>query len=115
MNKAIIIASLITWGAIIISYLITHKGEYRKKRRRQEREGYECGIEIIEEKKGIETQERIKIEYFYIAIIFLIFDLEILLIIPGITKISVFTYWMVIIIIYVISLGVIYEYKKKII
>jgi len=82
---------------------------------------YECGFEPVEEKPGIETRERFYIKFYIIAIIFLIFDLEAILLYPFTTILShhlffgfslfvpflVFLIFMVVLI-----LGLIYEYKK---
>lgn len=43
---------------------------------------YECGFEPIEEKPGIETRERYYIKFHIVAVIFLIFDLEAILLYP---------------------------------
>lgn len=82
---------------------------------------YECGFEPIEEKPGIETRERYYIKFHIVAVIFLIFDLEAILLYPFTTILfhnlslgldlllpfSVFFIFMVFLI-----LGLFYEYKK---
>lgn len=82
---------------------------------------YECGFEPIEEKPGIETRERFYIKFYIIAIIFLIFDLEAILLYPFTTIIfnnlfyglSFFVPFIVFLIfMFVLILGLIYEYKK---
>ena len=82
---------------------------------------YECGFEPIEEKPGIETRERYFIKFHIVAVIFLIFDLEAILLYPFTTIIynnisvgldfllplSVFFLFMSFLI-----LGLLYEFKK---
>lgn len=90
---AIILSSLL----IIVSYLISHKSSYpvslglvsdESERRSQ----YECGLEPFEEKIGIETRERFYIKFYIIGILFLIFDLETLLLYPFTLVPSCFNY-----------------------
>lgn len=82
---------------------------------------YECGFEPIEEKPGIETRERYFLKFHIVAVIFLIFDLEAILLYPFTTIIynnlsigldfflplCVFFLFMSFLI-----LGLVYEYKK---
>lgn len=82
---------------------------------------YECGFEPIEEKPGIETRERYYIKFHIVAVIFLIFDLEAILLYPFTTilynnlsiglslllPICVFFIFM-----FFLILGLFYEYKK---
>lgn len=82
---------------------------------------YECGFEPIEEKPGIETRERYFIKFHIVAVIFLIFDLEAILLYPFTTimynnlsigldfflPLCVFFLFMSFLI-----LGLVYEYKK---
>lgn len=82
---------------------------------------YECGFEPIEEKPGIETRERYYIKFHIVAVIFLIFDLEAILLYPFTTilynnfslglnlllPINVFFIFM-----FFLILGLFYEYKK---
>ena len=82
---------------------------------------YECGFEPVEEKPGIETRERFYIKFYIIAIIFLIFDLEAILLYPFTTilyhhlffGLSLFVPFVVFLVFMaVLILGLIYEYKK---
>ncbi len=83
----IITAVIISFLVIILSYLISHKTAYPVELGISgdsgERESqFECGIEPQEEELGKETRERIYIKFYIIAIIFLIFDIESLLLYP---------------------------------
>lgn len=128
---AIILSSLL----IIVSYLISHKNSYpvslgivsdESERRSQ----YECGLEPFEEKIGIETRERFYIKFYIIGILFLIFDLETLLLYPftlvpssfnydlsfytitGISFIKPFITFLIFI--SLLLLGLFYEYRKNV-
>lgn len=92
----IIIAISISIILILISYLLTHKTTYPRKvsilmggvgggnnKEEESKSQYECGIELFEEKIGRETRERFYIKFYIIAIIFLIFDLESILLYPA--------------------------------
>lgn len=80
----IIIASLL----ILISYTISHKNTYpitftNVNDESERRSQYECGLEPFEEELGKETRERFYIKFYIIGILFLIFDLETLLLFPA--------------------------------
>lgn len=82
---------------------------------------YECGFEPIEEKPGIETRERYYIKFHIVAVIFLIFDLEAILLYPftiiyynnysiGNNLLIPFTVFFIFMIFLI--LGLFYEFKK---
>jgi NADH-quinone oxidoreductase subunit A len=82
---------------------------------------YECGLEPIEEKPGIDTRERYFIKFHIVAVIFLIFDLEAILLYPFTTLIfqyfsSDINYLLPFIIFFLflffLILGLFYEFKK---
>lgn len=93
MTIMIIIAIIISIVLITISYLLTHKATYPRKVsvlkggagggnniEEESRSQYECGIEILEGPRG---REKFYIKFYIIAIIFLIFDLESVLLYPA--------------------------------
>jgi len=94
MERIIVVATIVSIGLILISYMLTHKRAYPRKIsilmggagggnniEEESRSQYECGIELFEEKK--ETREKFYIKFYIIAIIFLIFDLESILLYPA--------------------------------
>lgn len=114
---------------IVLSYILSHRTAYpiplgvvsdETERRSQ----YECGIEPFEEELGIETRERFYMKFYIIAIIFLIFDLESLLLYP--ITVTIFpliytsspllykAYITFLIFMYILVLGLVYEYNKKV-
>ncbi len=86
---------------------------------------YECGFEPIEEKPGIETRERYYIKFHIVAVIFLIFDLEAILLYPfttifnnyfehpsGIGSLFFLPFSIFFIFLFFLILGLFYEFKK---
>lgn len=79
----VIIATGISVVIIGINYIITHRTTDTMLTVEEERRSqYECGIETFEEEIGKETRERFHIKFYVLGIIFLIFDLESLLLFP---------------------------------
>ena len=73
-----IIISIIMCFFLIISTYILNKRSYDNEKLSQ----YECGLENFEEELTLETREKFYIKFYIIAIIFLIFDLESILLYP---------------------------------
>jgi NADH:ubiquinone oxidoreductase subunit 3 (subunit A) len=118
MSLMILISLAISIGVIFGTFLLNKfSTAYAVEKLTQ----YECGFEPIEEKPGIETRERFYIKFYIIAIIFLIFDLEAILLYPFTTILahqlffgfSLFVPFVVFLVfMLVLVLGLIYEYKK---
>lgn len=114
-----IIISIIIAIAIILGTFILNK--FTSSSTVEKLSQYECGFEPIEEKPGIETRERYYIKFHIVAVIFLIFDLEAILLYPFTTIIyenisigeniilalNVFYIFLIFLIV-----GLFYEYKK---
>ena len=114
---------------ISISFLLSHRSSYPVQLGVVGDEGerksqYECGIEPFEEELGVETRERFFLKFYIIGIIFLIFDLESLLLYPitvilynqVTTSVDIYKVYIVFIIFMaILVLGLIYEYRKKVI
>ncbi len=118
MSLMILISLAISIGVIFGTFLLNKfSTAYAVEKLTQ----YECGFEPVEEKPGIETRERFYIKFYIIAIIFLIFDLEAILLYPFTTilyhhlffGLSLFVPFVVFLVFMaVLILGLIYEYKK---
>jgi NADH-quinone oxidoreductase subunit A len=113
MSLMIIVSITISIGIIIGTYFLNKLASESTVEKLSQ---YECGFEPIEEKPGIETRERYYIKFHIVAVIFLIFDLEAILLFPFTTiyfqnmtnlSINVFFIFMIVLI-----LGLIYEFKK---
>jgi len=93
-------------GANFMSNLISHKSDNPAKR-----EPYECGIETIGP-----TWVQFKVGYYLFAILFLIFDVEMIFMVPwAVVFKTVGTVALVEILVFLIilGLGLLYAYKKR--
>jgi len=113
MSLMIIVSICISIGIILGTYYLN---KYTTMSTVEKLSQYECGFEPIEEKPGIDTRERYFIKFHIVAVIFLIFDLEAILLFPFTTlyfqdlsflSLNVFYIFMIILI-----LGLTYEFKK---
>ena len=71
---------------------------------------YECGFEPFDEARG-----RFDIRFYLVAILFIIFDLEIAFLFPwAITlgKIGLYGFWSMMVFLAVLTVGFLYEWKK---
>ena len=112
-----IIISIIISIAIILGTFILNK--FTSSSALEKLSQYECGFEPIEEKPGIETRERYYIKFHIVAVIFLIFDLEAILLYPFTTILFqnmseniVIAFNVFYIFLIFLILGLFYEYKK---
>jgi len=72
--------------------------------------GYECGFEPFDDARG-----RFDIRFYLVAILFIIFDLEVAFLIPwaiNLKAIGQFGFWSMMIFLLVLTVGFIYEWKK---
>jgi len=93
-------------GANFLSNLISHKSDNPAKR-----EPYECGIETIGP-----TWVQFKVGYYLFAILFLIFDVEMIFMVPwAVVFKSVGTVALIEILVFlvILGLGLLYAYKKR--
>jgi NADH-quinone oxidoreductase subunit A len=71
---------------------------------------YECGFEPFEDARG-----RFDVRYYLVAILFIIFDLEVAFLFPwavSLGNIGLFGFWSMMIFLGVLTIGFIYEWKK---
>lgn len=71
---------------------------------------YECGFNAFED-----ARHRFDVRFYLIAILFIIFDLEIAFLFPwaiSLNKIGAFGFWSMIIFLITLTIGFIYEWKK---
>lgn len=119
---------IIGFVGIMIAYILTHNKGYPRRlgdNRGERRSQYECGIELMEEEAGESIKKEEYIKYYIIGIIFLIFDIETIILYPGIYNIItewiknqeeiITMYSIIITILGIIIGGWIYEYRKKVI
>ena len=71
---------------------------------------YECGFEAFDD-----ARRRFDVRYYLVAILFIIFDLEVAFLFPwavALSKIGLFGFWSMIVFLGVLTVGFIYEWKK---
>ncbi len=81
-----------------------------KKDNKDKLKGYECGFEPFDE-----ARSKFDIRFYLIAMLFIIFDLEIAFLIPwalNLSKIGIFGFYSMMFFLVVLIVGFIYEWKK---
>ena len=71
---------------------------------------YECGFDAFDD-----ARSRFDVRYYLVAILFIIFDLEIAFLFPwavSLGKIGLFGFWSMVVSLGVLTIGFIYEWKK---
>ena len=71
---------------------------------------YECGFEPFEDSRG-----RFDVRYYLVAILFIIFDLEVAFLFPwavSLGNIGLFGFWSMIVFLAILTIGFVYEWKK---
>ena len=71
---------------------------------------YECGFDAFED-----TRSKFDVRYYLVAILFIIFDLEVSFLFPWATafgKLGEFGFWSMMVFLGVLTIGFIYEWKK---
>jgi NADH-quinone oxidoreductase subunit A len=71
---------------------------------------YECGFNAFDD-----TRHRFDVRFYLVAILFIIFDLEIAFLFPwavSLSKIGLFGFWSMMVFLGVLTVGFIYEWKK---
>ncbi|MBF0560664.1 MAG: NADH-quinone oxidoreductase subunit A [Alphaproteobacteria bacterium] len=99
------IAIGVAGGAVIASYIIAPQRPDPEKD-----SAYECGFEAFED-----ARVRFDVRYYLVAILFIIFDLEVAFLFPwAITlgKIGMFGFWSMMVFLIILTIGFIYEWKK---
>jgi NADH-quinone oxidoreductase subunit A len=68
---------------------------------------YECGFDPFSD-----TRQQFEVRFFLVAILFIIFDLEISLLFPWAMVINVENYWMIMSFLGILTIGLVYEWQK---
>jgi len=72
---------------------------------------YECGFEAFDDARG-----RFDVRFYLVAILFIIFDLEVAFLFPwaiSLGSIGIFGFWSMMIFLLILTVGFIYEWKKR--
>lgn len=102
----ILITFLIVTILFFISYFLMQRNIDIEKM-----SAYECGFDPFEESLG-----RFDIKFYLVAILFLIFDLEIVFLFPWSVMfycLGMFSFWIIFFFLFILILGFIYEWKKE--
>ena len=101
----LIIAFFLIFGFIIVNFLFSPKNPDPEKL-----SAYECGFEPFND-----SRMEFDIRFYLVAILFIIFDLEIAFLFPwaiSLGKIGLFGFISMMIFLFILSVGFIYEWKK---
>nr|QVQ56643.1 NADH dehydrogenase subunit 3 [Erythrocystis saccata] len=101
-----VVAILLSILIFALSYLVVFQ-----KADQEKLSAYECGFNPFED-----ARLTFDIRFYLVAILFLIFDLEISFLFPwliSLKKISFFGFWIMIIFLILLTIGFIYEWLKK--
>jgi len=101
----LVIAFVIAAGSLIASYVLAPQRPDNEKL-----SPYECGFEAFEDTRG-----RFDVRFYLVAILFIIFDLEVAYLFPwaiALGDIGTFGFWSMMIFLAVLTIGFVYEWKK---
>lgn len=99
------VATLLATVIIGFSYVISVKKPDSEKLSQ-----YECGFEAFSE-----ARSRFDVRFYLVAILFIIFDLEIAFLFPwaiSLEHIGIFGFWSMMVFLTILTVGFIYEWKK---
>lgn len=103
---------LFLFVALAFSGLLIFLGWFRGPKRpdNEKLSSYECGFEPFEE-----PRRRFDVRFYLVAILFIIFDLEIAFLFPwsiSLSEVGVFGFWSMIVFLGILTVGFAYEWKK---
>jgi len=101
----ILIAFFLGMIILFLSYLLVKQTPYIDKV-----SAYECGFDAFDD-----ARLKFDVRFYLIAILFIIFDLEISFLFPWaltLGTIGLFGYWIMFIFLFILTIGFIYEWKK---
>jgi len=99
------IALILSIGFIVLNFVFSPKKPDPEKL-----SAYECGFEAFSD-----SRMEFDVRFYLVAILFIIFDLEIAFLFPwAITlgKIGIFGFWSMMLFLFILTIGFIYEWKK---
>lgn len=100
-----VIAGGMAVGAVVLSYIVGTQKPYPEKNSQ-----YECGFEAF-----AESRNKFDVRFYLVAILFIIFDLEIAFLFPWaivLGDIGMFGFWSMVMFLGILTVGFIYEWKK---
>jgi NADH:ubiquinone oxidoreductase subunit 3 (subunit A) len=94
---------------LCVSFLRSKRKPYKDKN-----DPYECGFDAFSPKTD-NARQRFDVQFYLVAILFVIFDLEIAFLFPWsitLSKTGVFGFWSMVAFLTVLAVGFIYEWRK---
>ena len=107
------IIMVVAIGLISINIILSKKsiGSIWNQTNKNKVEAYECGYEPRDWGK-----EEIKINYIIVGILYLIFDIEVVIMLPySVMSGSIWEYWIIMKVLWILTIGYINEIKKEVI
>ena len=101
----LIIALIMSFSFVVVNFLLSPKKPDPEKL-----SAYECGFDAFDD-----SRMEFDVRFYLVAILFIIFDLEVAFLFPwAITlgKIGLFGFWSMMIFLFILTIGFIYEWKK---
>ena len=101
----ILVGILVGVGPLVMGYLLGPRRPDSEKD-----SPYECGFEAFES-----ARMKFDVRYYLVAILFIIFDLEIAFLFPwavALTDLGLFAFWAMVVFLGILVVGFIYEWKK---
>ena len=100
-----LVATILATVIILLSYILVFQQADSEKI-----SAYECGFQPFEE-----ARSQFDVRFYLVAILFIIFDLEIMFLFPwsiNLQTIGFFGYWSMLFFLLILTIGFIYEWKK---
>lgn len=101
----LVLAIIISFGAIFMSVVFAKRDDYSEKS-----STYECGFEPFSDTRG-----KFDVKFYLVAILFIIFDLEIIFLFPwaiALNDLDLMGFWSMMFFLFVLTIGFIYEWIK---
>ena len=101
----LVFAIIFSFGAFFLSIIIGKMSPYTEKT-----STYECGFEPFDDTRG-----KFEVKFYLVAILFIIFDLEIIFLFPwavAFQEIGMFGFWSMMFFLFVLTVGFLYEWLK---
>ena len=105
-----ILVFLVIAGAVAVAMVAGSLVLARQRPDREKLSPYECGFEPFED-----ARIRFDVRYYLVAILFIIFDLEVAFLFPwavSLGDIGMFGFWSMVVFLGVLTVGFIYEWRK---
>lgn len=98
----ILVSVLLSFIICLASFSLAIKKSYTEKI-----SSYECGFDPF-----VDSRNKFEIKFFLVAILFIIFDLEISILFPWVQVIIQSSYWIVINFLLILTVGLSYEWNR---